>query len=377
MVVFVMLQQALVCAAGPATLAVRHFASGAKNMQLRKIIRAVAAIAFLTFSGVAAAVITLSVPLNFSQPGNSPGLNNTFLNRPALNAADVMGTGAGNAAADPSGYAGLTPNRFALGGGGTGAAAAPGGARWNAWGAYSHSTVGYDYAPLSSAGTVKIYLAGVDYTFSNNVVFGVAAAFDHMNTDLNFSAGKLDGSGYTIAPYIGMLINKNVSLDATIGFGRSDIDTSAGGVTGSTHSDRTIGAVGLTYRQAFDAWTLTGRGALLGVHNKLGSYTLSDGTPVSDSTTNLSQIRLTGQAAYTYKQFTPYVSIAYISDLSRPEQSPISGIPASNDRDGWLPAIGIRFRAENMLYGSIQYSSERNRSQVTNNLFLFNVGLRF
>jgi hypothetical protein len=346
-------------------------------MQLRNFIRAVAATALLMLSGFAAAVITPTVPITLSQPGNSPGVNNTFINGPAVSTVDALANGVSNfVGGGPSGNAGLNINRYALGRG-TGAAAAPGAPQWNVWGAYSHSNVGYDFAPLSSAGNVKIYLAGIDYTFSNNVVFGVATAFDHMSTDLNFSAGKLDGSGYTISPYIGMLINKNLSLDATVGYGRTDIDTATSGVTGSTHSDRTIGALGLTYREAFGAWTLTGRGAILGVHSKLGSYTLSDGTPVADASSNLAQIRLMGQAAYTYKQFTPYVSIAYINDINRPDQAPISGIAASNDRDGWLPAVGIRFRAENMIYGSVQYSSERGRSQVTNNMFLFNVGIRF
>jgi autotransporter-like protein len=346
-------------------------------MQLKNFFRGISAAAFLMLSGFAAAVITPTGPITFSQPGNSPGLNNTFINGPAANSVDALASGVSSFASGGStGNAGLNFNRYALGKG-TGAAAAPGAPQWNVWGAYSHTNIGYDYAPLSSAGNVKIYLAGVDYTFSNNVVFGVAAAFDHMSTDLNFSAGKLDGSGYTISPYVGMLINKNISLDATIGYGRTDIDTATSGVTGSTHSDRTIGALGLSYREAFGAWTLTGRGAILGVHNKLGSYTLSDGTPVADATSNLAQIRLMGQAAYTYKQFTPYVSIAYINDINRPDQAPISGIPASNDRDGWLPAVGVRFRAENMIYGSVQYSSERGRSQVTNNMFLFNVGFRF
>ncbi len=346
-------------------------------MQIRNIIRAVAAAAFLMFSGLAAAATTPTGSITLSQPGNSPGVNNTFINGPAANTVDALASGVSNfVSGGSSGNAGLNFNRYALGKG-TGAAAAPGAPQWNVWGAYSHTNVGYDYAPLSSAGNVKIYLAGVDYTFSNNVVFGVATAFDHMNTDLNFSAGKLDGSGYTISPYVGMLINKNISLDATIGFGRTDIDTSTSGVTGSTHSNRTIGALGLSYREAFGAWTLTGRGAILGVHNNLGSYTLSDGTPVAAATSNLAQIRLMGQAAYTYKQFTPYVSISYINDINRPDQAPISGIPASNDRDGWLPAVGVRFRAENMIYGSVQYSSERGRSQITNNMFLFNVGFRF
>ncbi len=346
-------------------------------MQLKTIIHAVAASAFMLLSGVAAACLTCTTPITLSQPGNSPGVNNTFITGPAANTADALASSVGGFASGGStGNAGLNVNRYALGKG-TGAAAAPGSPQWNVWGAYSHSNLGYDYSPLSSAGNVKIYLVGADYTFSNNVIFGVAAAFDHTSTDLNFSGGKLDGSGYTISPYIGWAINRNLTLDGTLGWGRTDIDTAVTGVTGSTHSDRTIGAVGLTYRHVVDAWSFTGRGAILGVHNKLGSYTLSDGTPVADSTTHLGQFRLTGQAAYTYKQFTPYVSISYINDFSRSDQLPVSGIPAANDSDGWLPAVGVRFRFDNMIYGSVQYSSERGRSQVTNNMFLFNVGIRF
>lgn len=348
-------------------------------MQLRTVIQTLTAVTCLVFSGLAAAAVaTPSQAIALSQPGNSPGINNTFITGPAANTLDALGSNvSGFASGGGSGLAGLNnPNRYSLGKS-TGAAAAPGSPQWNVWGAYSHSNVGYDYSPLTSAGDVKIYLVGADYTFSNNVIFGVAAAFDHTNTDLNFSAGKLDGSGFTISPYIGWAINRNLTLDATVGWGRTDIDTSTAGVTGSTNSDRTLGAAGLTYRHVVDAWSFSGRGAILGVRNKLDSYTLSNGTAVSDSTTHLTQIRLTGQVAYTYKQFTPYVSVAYINDLSRSDQLPVSGIPASNDSDGWLPAVGVRFRFDNMVYGSMQYSSERGRSQITNNMFLFNVGIRF
>src|SRR4029077_5439894 len=130
-------------------------------------------------SGFAAACLTCSTPITLSQPGNSPGLNNTFVLGPAANTRNAIPNGANASMGDGnSANVGLNFNRYALGGG-TGAAAAPGAPKWNVWGAYSNSNLGYDFSPLSSAGNVKIYLAGVDYTFSNNVVFGVATAFDH------------------------------------------------------------------------------------------------------------------------------------------------------------------------------------------------------
>ncbi len=293
-----------------------------------------------------------------------------------LSTAGNIGSATANFVFGGNNQAGLDVKRFALGGN-TGAAAAPGATQWNAWGAFSRSNVSYDFAPLQSSGSVNVYLAGIDYTFDNNVVFGVAVASDHTSVDLNFSGGTLSGSGWTVAPYLGMAFNKNLALDATLGYGRTNIDTAVAGVAGSTTDDRTLGAIGLTYRDVIGAWTLTGRGAFLGVHDKLGAYTLTNGTFVPDGTVNLTQFRLLGQVAYTAGHFTPYVSITYINDLHRPDQAPIGGVAAANDNDAWTPAIGIRFRADNAVYGSFQYSSEQSRSQVKNNQFLFNLGIRF
>jgi hypothetical protein len=168
-----------------------------------------------------------------------------------------------------------------------------------------------------------------------------------------------------------------MAFDATIGYGRTNIDTAVGAVTGSTRSDRNVGSLGLTYREVLGAWSLSGRGVFLTVHDKLGAYTLSNGTFVPEGTVNVSQIRVMGQAAYTSGAFTPYASLTYVNDISRPNQAPVGGVAAANDRDAWTPAVGVRFRADNAVYGSLQYSSERARSEVKNNQILFNLGIRF
>lgn len=88
-------------------------------------------------------------------------------------------------------------------------------------------------------------------------------------------------------------------MDGSVGYGNSDVDTAVAGVAGSSRTERYIGTVGLTYRETIDAWQFTGRGTFLAVRDKLGAYTLSNGTFVPDGTVNLSQIRLSAQAAYT------------------------------------------------------------------------------
>ena len=351
-------------------------------MNLKNFSSTISAIVLVLFCGVAAAQVSstsstclFSCSVSNSQPNNNPGLTTGLLSVTGLGTVGDIGGAVGNFSLGGNNQAGLNVKRYALGN--TGVAAAPGATQWNVWGAFSRSNIAFDFVPLQSSGTVDVYLAGVDYTFGNNVVLGVATAWDHTDVDLNFSGGSLKGSGWTVAPYVGVPFNKNLAFDATVGVGRTNIDTAVGAVAGSTHTDRNLGALGLTYREVIGAWSLSGRGAFLAVRDKLGAYTLTNGTFVPDGTVNVTQFRLVGQVAYTSGPLTPYFSLSYINDISRPDQAPVGGVAAANDRDAWTPAVGIRFRVDNSFYGSMQYSSERGRSEVKNDQFLLNLGIRF
>jgi hypothetical protein len=336
----------------------------------------IAACLLIGISGVVSAASPTTV--NNSQPNNNSGVSTTVLSGTGLSSAASTSGAVSNFAFGGGGgqNASLDVKRFALSGT-TGAAAAPGATQWNAWGAFSRSNIGYEFSPLRSSGNVNVYLAGADYTFANNMVFGVALAFDRTDVDLNFSGGKFKGSGVTVAPYLGIPINRNLAVDATIGYGQTDIDTVVGAVTGSTRSDRNVGSLGITYREVIDAWSLSARGVFLTVRDKLGAYTLSNGTFVPDGTVNVSQFRFQGQVAYSFGAVTPYASLTYVNDVRRPDQAPVAGVAAANDRDAWIPSVGLRFRLDNSVYGGIQYSTERARSEVKNDQIMLNLGVRF
>ena len=358
-------------------------------MNSRKFRLMIAAVALVASAGLysQAQAQSCSTCSDNVKKDNSFGNNNSNSGQTAvavsgtgLNTAGLVGGLAGGAASGGGGPIGVTGDfkRFALKElGGTGAAAAPGGKNWNGWVAYSHNDIAYKFTPLNSSGKVNLYLGGVDYTFDNNVVFGVAVAADRTDVDLTFSGGKLNGRGWTVAPYIGYAFTPKLAMDATRGFGRTDLDTTALGVFGSTKSDRTLGSIGLTYREVVGKWQFTGRGAFLAVGDKLKSYVRSDGVFVPENKVDVSQIRLYGQVAYDLGNFTPYVGVSYINDVRHPNQVPVGGVVAANDRDSWTPAIGLRFKTDGTVYGSIQYSSERGRSEVKNNQFLLNLGIRF
>ncbi len=315
------------------------------------------------------------------QPGNGTALAAGLLTTTGVSTSALIGSTVGGIAGGAGGgsfgsFAALPVGvtRLALPGqGGTGASAAPGGKAFNAWFVASQNKISYDYAPLQSSGKVNVGIVGFDYTFNNKVVAGLAIAGDKTDVDLTFAGGKLRGKGTTYSPYVGIPLNKNWTADASVGWGKTTVDTDVAGITGRMEDKRQTGNVGLTYRQlAGDKWMLTGRGAYLTVRDKLGAYTLSNGTFVTDGTVRVEQLRFGGQAAYNAGSFIPYIGLNYIYDIKAPNQA-----GAANDRDAFQGVLGVRFSAASGLYGGIQYSSELDRSQVKNNQILLNVGARF
>lgn len=264
---------------------------------------------------------------------------------------------------------------------GTGAAAAGGGSRWNVWGAASHNRTGNSFQPLQSSGNVTVLMAGVDYRVLDNLLVGLAVTGERSRTNLDYVAGggNLAGDGYSIAPYLGYVINRALSLDATVGYGTTKYDIAGGGVTGSFRGSRTFGSIGLNYRYEGlgPRWLVTGRAAVLGASTRLGSFTASNGTFVDSGTSDVSQLRLGAQVSYAAGTVNPYVGLTYVYDVSRPGAVTVGGQTSANDRDAWVPAFGLRFSSAGSAYGSLQFSSERGRSQFKNDQLLFNLGVRF
>lgn len=343
-----------------------------KSVTLKTACKAAFLVASLSSSGFAAAALSASA----AAPVNNPGLVGNLVSTTGLTTGATIGATVGSIAGGGGGNTGFglaSVNRFALPGqGDTGAAAAPGIKPVNAWFALSRNNVAYDYAPLKSSGKVDVAVVGVDYTFDNKVVLGVAVAVDRTDVDLNFSGGKLKGDGTTVSPYIGIPLNKNWSADASVGFGRTRIETTDSTANGKMDDDRTVGTLGITYRQAADKWLLSGRAAYLAVKDKLGAYTMSNGSFIQSGSVNVSQLRLGASAAYNAGWVSPHIGLNYIYDISAPKQD-----GASNDRDAFQAVAGLRFQSKGAAYGGIQYSTELSRSQIKNDQFMINVGARF
>lgn len=358
-------------------------ASSAKQETI--MIKAGLALTLVAASGVAAAqssssqAAAVAAALN---PANGTALAAGLLTTTGVSTSALIGSTVGGIAGGAGGggafgsFAALPTGvtRFALPGqGGTGAAAAPGGKAFNAWVVASQNKISYDYAPLQSSGKVNVGIVGFDYTFNNKVVAGLAIAGDKTDVDLTFAGGKLKGRGTTYSPYIGIPLDRNWTADASVGWGKTKVDTEVGGITGRLDDKRSTANLGLSYRQVMgNKWMLTGRGAYLNVHDKLGAYTLSNGTFVPDGSVRVEQFRFGGQAAYNAGSFIPHIGLNYIYDIKAPNQP-----GAANDRDAFQAVLGVKFSGASGLYGGLQYTSEVGRSQVKNDQILLNLGIRF
>jgi hypothetical protein len=321
---------------------------------------------------------TKETPVGVSQPGVTNSMLNGMATSMGSTIGGVVGGAFGGTGGASLGAAGVA--RYALGGQ-TGQAAAAGAARWNLWAAYTFLDIGYGFQPLQSGGHSNLALGGIDYMISNSLLAGVAVTDERTRIDTSYNGGRISGDGNTVAPYLGWRINRDWTLDASLGFGdtrMTSIDNSvAGGITGSNKARRSMGTLGLAYSTVSGRWLLTGKGSLLAVENRMSAFTLSNGTPVAESAARTAQLRLGGQAAYNAGLLVPFVGLTYIYDIQHSAQAAVGGLSAANDRDGWQLRAGLNMRSAGALYGGIVLSSEVGRSQVKNDQLLVNIGVRF
>ena len=309
------------------------------------------------------------------------GATGATLSNVMLDIGNTISGMLGDSVGGSGGVATSGVQRFALTGERSGQAAAPGGANWNAWLALSQVNVGYSFQPLQSGGRVDLGLGGLDYTFDNRLVVGLALSGERTRIDTSYNGGKLSGNGSTVVPYLGWRISNAYLLDASIGVGSTNLNYTdnsvAGGITGSNKDKRSLATVGLSYNTAMGNWRFTGKGSLLSVENRFSGFNQSNGLFVSGVSTRTTQARLGAQAAYNAGNLTPFFGVVYINDLQRSDQAPVAGQSAANDRDGFQIRAGLNLRSSGALYGGVVLMSEVGRSQVRNDQVLVNLGLRF
>ena len=242
-----------------------------------------------------------------------------------------------------------------------GTAGAAGGERWSVWGAAARGNMAQSF--LNASGHTNVALGGVDYTLNNDVIFGVAATLERSKTT-SFGT-RIEGDGYSLAPYVAIPLNANWLFDASLGYGRSDIDSITGAFVASAKDRRSFGSASLTYSTEIGKWQLQGKTIYLASKDKFNT------TP--STTSDLNQLRVGGQVTYDAGNMLPYLAVTAIRDV----RTPPTIFGSANDRHAVQVQAGVNIYSNGPLSGGVSYSHEAYRKEVKNNVLVANLSYRF
>ena len=253
-----------------------------------------------------------------------------------------------------------------------GLAAGGGDSRWSVWGGANHSSMGYSFQPMRSSGYGNVLLGGVDYTFAGNIIVGAALTAEQSRIKTGFNGGRVTGNGYSLAPYIAVPFASNWVVDASIGYGRSDIENRVAGVSNSVDVDRVFRALSLSYFRDSGRWQYSAKASYLASEDRFGKT-----ATVAGERFRMEQLRLGGQAAYDLGSLQPFVGVYYINDIGSTRQDAVALQTPDNDRDAWQIQLGLNFVNRGPFSGGLTAFSEVGRSQVRNDAIMANVSYRF
>jgi hypothetical protein len=220
-----------------------------------------------------------------------------------------------------------------------------------------------DHSFLKASGHANVALGGVDYTLANDVILGVATTIERSRT--NSFGTRIEGDGYSFAPYVAIPLNANWLLDASLGFGNTDVDSITGAFVASAKDRRTFESLSLTYGTEMGKWQLQSKASYLGSKDKFNT------TP--STTSKLNQVRFGGQATYDAGNVLPFFAVTFIRDVTTPPAI----VGSANDRDAIQLQAGVNIYSSGPLSGGFSYSHEANRKEIKNNVLVANLSYRF
>lgn len=249
--------------------------------------------------------------------------------------------------------------------------------KFNAWGSgnYNDNELSKGNAnPLDFDGRQNSVTLGGDYRLSPKSTVGLSLAYDDGSVRPKATGIRVTNVGVNVAPYFAYQINKNYSVDAAVGLGWGSLKRSGGTGIGipdyKGDTDRRFAGVNLNSGHWYGNFQVAGKASLFYSHQK-NDADVAGG--LDEATKYLAQGRLGVQTAYWLGNgLMPYVGLTYVNDIARNRT-----LGASLDRDGFVAGVGLNYLSRTGITGGVSYTSELGRDDVTNNVFMANVNVRF
>ena len=255
-----------------------------------------------------------------------------------------------------------------------GMAAGDAATKWSVWGNATQNNTHYD-ANLADVSKMDVLngVTGFDYALTPTTATGLSLAIDggQGHTALN----SIDSHGYTLAPYVGIQLTPELTLDGSAGLGWGQYKLGED----KAESNRWFAATNLSYNQWMDQIQFSGKLSYIHAEEGRKNFRINDSTMIYGTYENntLDQLRLTGRAGYWMHNFMPYVPLGLSSDLRRDSYAD-TVLTNPTGLNAWIWGLGVDiFSLGNNITGGIAYNHEEGRNNQTNYTLMGNINFRF
>jgi hypothetical protein len=202
-------------------------------------------------------------------------------------------------------------------------------------------------------GTTQNVIVGLDFTRSNQHIFGISGSYETSEFNTAFNAGDERTQGVNFNPYFAWLLSDAWTLDLIGGYGKFNTDQSrtvavvtvplsTAPVTSKFSSTRSFASTNLTNISAFGNWKLTGSLGYLWSKRESDAYTESNGSAQAESEQTSRQWNLLGEVAYGRGNSETFFGARYEDILNYQNVELATGEQPANDPNGFLLTAGWR-----------------------------------
>jgi hypothetical protein len=239
-----------------------------------------------------------------------------------------------------------------------------------AWLSYSYADTENDFASTAFSSARHSGLFGLDIMPADNWLLGVSVGLERSSVKTGFNNGEQDITAFTVAPYMGLVFNDWLTLDASIGI--SDVKNeqfrlqATTRVNSKVRSTRWFANINLAASYSFDALRLTGLGGLLWASQRDDDFLESNGQRTADGRFKIGRSLVGGEIAYSAGAWEPYAGGLFTYDFTSTSQQFAAGVLApDSDNTDMLLSFGLRYFGTNNITGSLEYSTLLGRKNLT------------
>ena len=237
---------------------------------------------------------------------------------------------------------------------------------WSPWISYGYTSADNDLTATRYDADQDNLLFGMDYSYSDRLIFGISGAYENNDIDTTFNLGEMEVDGFSVAPYAAYLLSDSISVDASFGYSNLDIDQfriEPGGarVSGNTDSSRWFVMSNLNAFKRYGDWFITGRAGFIYSEEEQDGFTEIGGVTaqtVADRDIEFGQLNFGGEVAYSVHEVEPFASVYYEYDFEQGDSAALNPNQArrSDDDDDIRVSAGLRYFGNNGLSATLEWS---------------------